>query len=157
EGTMITTEGPLLDPRRNPGISKARVEAIASDYLGADQVLWLVAAPDRDTDGHIDGIAQLIEPGRLLLKIPSDPGNENCGPARENLRRLASARDARGRPVAVVPFDVPAAGAAGSAGDGVAYLNCYLANGAVVVPLAGNPGDELALHQIQAAFPGRAI
>jgi agmatine deiminase len=41
--------------------------------------------------------------------------------------------------------------------DGLCYVNFYLPNGAVVVPVAGVSEDEVALAQIQAAFPDRQV
>jgi agmatine deiminase len=157
EGTLATTEGPALDQNRNPGVTKARIEEVAGDYLGATRVLWLVAAPDRDTDGHIDGIAQYVRPGALLLLVPGDPAHPNSGFAAENLRRLAAATDARDRRLEIIPFDVTGSGMAGPDHVEVSYLNCYLANGAVIVPVAGAPSDEPALEQLKAAFPDRAV
>lgn len=157
QGTLVTTEGPVLDPRRNPGVTRERVEQVVGDYLGAERVLWLVAAPDRDTDGHIDGIAQYVRPGVLLLLVPGDPRDHNFGYAAENLKRLAGTNDARGRRIEVIPFDVIGSAMAGPHSVEVPYLNCYLANGAVVVPLAGGPPDELALARLKDAFPDRAV
>ncbi len=157
EGTLVTTEGPALDRNRNPDITKARIEKAAGDYLGASRVLWLVAAPDRDTDGHIDGIAQYVRPGALLLLVPGDPDHHNHAYAAENLRRLTGATDAQDRSLTVIPFDVTGSAMAGPHHVEVSYLNCYLANSAIITPVAGAPSDELALKQLKAAFPDRAI
>ncbi len=157
EGTLVTTEGPVLDPDRNPGASREQFEQVVSDYLGIDLVVWLIAFPDRDTDGHIDGIAQYAGPGELLLLVPDEPENENYGFARENLARLAGATDARGRRLEVIQFDVTAAPVSGGQSLDVPYLNCYLANGGVVVPLAGTPSDEVALARLSEVFADREV
>lgn len=157
EGTLVTTEGPVLDPDRNPDPSREQFEQVASDYLGIDQVVWLVAFPDRDTDGHIDGIAQYAGPAQLLLLVPGDEKHENYGYARENLARLAGAADARGRRLEVIQFDVTAAASAGGEPLDVPYLNCYLANGGVVVPVAGAPSDEIALARLSEVFADREV
>jgi agmatine deiminase len=157
EGTLITTEGPLLDDKRNPGVTKEKVEEIAHGYLGVDRVVWLVAAPDRDTDGHIDGIAQYVRPGAVLLLTPGDPGHPNFEPARQNEARLATARDARDRTLEVLPFGVTGTGTAGAHHVEVPYLNCYLANGAVVAPLAGGPSDGAALERLREVFHEREV
>jgi agmatine deiminase len=157
EGTLVTTEGPLLDPNRNAAISKAQLEQVLGEYLGVDRVVWLVAAPDRDTDGHIDGIAQYVRPGTLLLLVPADPQNDNFSFATENLDRLSSATDARSRPFDVIPFAVTEPAMAGPHRVEVSYLNCYLANGAVIAPLADAPSDELALARLKEVFPDRAV
>lgn len=155
-GTLVTTEGPVLDPNRNPGASRGQFEQVVSDYLGIDLVLWLVAFPDRDTDGHVDGIAQYAGPAELVLLVPDDEEHENYGLARENLARLAGATDAQGRCLEVIQFDVTAASADGQRLE-VPYLNCYLANGGVIVPLAGSPSDEVALDRLSALFTGREV
>jgi agmatine deiminase len=98
DGTLITTEGVLLNPNRNPGLSRSQVEAGLAEYLGVEKVIWLQAYPDRDTDGHVDGIAQYVGPGTILLETPADPANHNYPLAPENLRRLGRASDAVGRP-----------------------------------------------------------
>jgi agmatine deiminase len=157
QGTVLTTEGPLLDPARNPGATRERFEQVASDYLGADKVLWLTAFPDRDTDGHVDGIAQYARPGAVLLLVPDDERHENYPYAIENLSRLAGATDARGRDVEVLRFGRTAAAAAGGERLDIPYLNCYLANGAVIVPVAGAASDEPALAMLGEAFPGREV
>jgi agmatine deiminase len=157
EGTLLTTEGPLLDPKRNPDVTKEKVESVARDYLGADRVVWLLAAPDRDTDGHIDGIAQYVRPGAVVLLTPDDPDHPNFEPGRENRVRLAGSRDAQGRTFEVLPFPVVGSGLAGGIAVEVPYLNCYLANGAVVAPLAGSPSDGPALERLREVFPEREV
>jgi agmatine deiminase len=157
EGTLVTTEGPVLDPNRNPGASRDLFEQVASDYLAADKVVWLVAYPDRDTDGHIDGVAQYVQPGRLLLLVPDDPGHQNYPYALENLRRLALATDAKRRPIEALPFGVTSTAVAGNERVDIPYVNCYLANGAVVAPVAGTPSDELALARLAEVFPDRQV
>lgn len=157
EGTLVTTEGPVLDSARNPGVTARRFEQVAADYLGADLVLWLTAYPDRDTDGHIDGIAQLAGPARLVLLVPADTAHQNYPYAELNLARLARAADARGRPVQVVPFGVTASAVAGGETVDVPYLNCYLANGAVIAPMGDCPDDAAALARLREAFAGREV
>jgi agmatine deiminase len=157
EGTALTTEGPLLDPLRNPGATKAHLERVLHDYVGADQVIWLVAAPDRDTDGHVDGIAQYARPGAILLLVPDDERDENFEPARENLRRLADVTDARGRRLEVMALGTTGRGKAGKDLVELPYANFYLANGAVIVPVGGTPSDEAALARLAEVFPGREI
>ena len=157
EGTLVTTEGPVLDPARNQAASRGLFEQVVDEYLGIDQVIWLVAFPDRDTDGHIDGIAQFAGPGRLVLLVPDAPEHVSHGFARDNLARLTGATDTQGRRIAVIPFEITASARIGRETFDVPYLNCYLANGGVVAPLAGSPSDEVALARLREVFPHREV
>ena len=75
EGTLLTTEQCLLHPNRNPQMTREQIERTLRDYLGVDTIVWLGRGHhlDRDTDGHIDGIAQFVRPGVVVLHLPADP------------------------------------------------------------------------------------
>jgi agmatine deiminase len=152
EGTLITTEQCLLNPNRNPHLSREQIEQILRDFLGIGSIVWLGRghSTDRDTDGHIDGIAQYIAPGKLVLLAPSDPSDPDHASGQDNLARLGRVRDARGRELEVVPFETEPPGR-------VPYLNFYLPNGGVVVPVAERPEDDQALEQIAKLFPDREV
>ena len=157
DGTLLTTEGVLLNPNRNPGMARSQIEAGLADYLGVEKVIWLQAYPDRDTDGHIDGIAQYVGPGTILLETPADPANHNYGLAPENLRRLGRASDAAGRRFAVLGFEPTGWSEVAGTAVEIPYLNCYLVNGAVIMPMAGARQDEEAHARIAEAFPDREM
>ncbi len=149
-GSLLTTEQCLLAPNRNPALSREQIEAALHRYLGVDRVVWLGQGlvEDRDTDGHVDLIAAFVSPGRVLLQGVSEdnPNFERCA---ENRSRLESARIE----VMEMPF-LPYARVAGER-VAVGYLNFYLLNGAVIVPVTGADTDEDALAIIARAYPGR--
>src|SRR5262249_1296043 len=147
EGTLLTTEQCLLNPNRNPALSRAEIERGLRDYLGAEVVVWLGLghSPHRDTDGPIDGIAPHVRPGVVMDQAPGERADPDHERGRDNVRRAAGATDARGRRLEVIEVDCPSPG-------GISYLNFYLPNGGVVVPVAGSPEDEAALAQIAAVF-----
>ena len=41
QSTLLTTEECLLNPNRNPGLSKAEIEAVLRRHLGVTKVIWL--------------------------------------------------------------------------------------------------------------------
>jgi len=152
EGTLITTEQCLLHPNRNPDMTREQIEQTLAEYLGVDHVVWLGQGHplDRDTDGHIDAIAQYLRPGAILLDVPSDPADPYHATGRDNLARLRDAHDAAGRAFDVVEFDAgtPAV---------TAYMNHYLVNGGVIVPADGEPNDQDVLVQLKDAYPDREV
>ena len=78
EGTCLTTEECLLNPNRNPSLSRADIESRLGAYLGVEKVIWLPRGVFGDeTDGHIDNLACFTRPGRVLLTW-SDAGRRSA-------------------------------------------------------------------------------
>ena len=156
EGTLLTTEQCLLHPNRNGAMTRDAVEDVLRAYLGVRTIVWLPFGHSLDTgpegtDGHIDGIAAYVAPGHVLLEVPEIPGATEYASGRANLAALEAAVDAAGRRFRVTRLDP------GRATE-VVYANLYLANGAAIVPVTGNPAeDEPVLAYLAAVFPGRSI
>ncbi len=152
EGTLLTTEQCLLNANRNPSLSREQIEAALREHLGVGRILWLGRGllEDRDTDGHVDLIAAFIAPGRVLLQTVEE-GNPNFEFCQENRVRLHDA--------GIEVIDLPWLSYAQVAGETIvaSYLNFYLCNGAVVVPVAGLETDQAALELIAAVYPGREV
>ncbi|MFF3176723.1 agmatine/peptidylarginine deiminase [Streptomyces sp. NPDC057900] len=159
EGTLITTEQCLLHPNRNPGLSRDEIEGELKSRLGVSKIVWLPYGGllDTETDGHVDGVCAFAAPGKVVVSLPDDPDHPDYARMRANRAVLEVATDARGRRLEII--DVPQVAYAEVAGDEVevSYLNYYVANGGVVVPVAGVPQDEDALAVIAAAYPGRKV
>ena len=151
-GTLLTTEQCLLNPNRNPSLSREEIEQALRDNLGVQRIVWLGQGlvEDRDTDGHVDLIASFVAPGQVLLQTvgPDNPNYENC---QENSARL---RDA-GIDVVELPF--LAYDTVAGEPIAVSYLNFYLCNHAVIVPVTGAPTDAEALSVIDRAYPDREV
>jgi agmatine deiminase len=152
EGTLLTTEECLLNPNRNPGMSREEIEAGLRDHLGAKTIVWLGQGlvEDRDTDGHVDMIAAFTRPGEVLLQSvePGAPSHERMA---DNRTRLTAAG------LEVVDFPILAAVEVAGEPVAVSHLNLYLCNGAAIVPLAGVDTDAEALERIAAAYPDREV
>ncbi|MFI9291299.1 agmatine deiminase family protein [Streptomyces gardneri] len=159
EGTLITTEQCLLHPNRNPGMSRDEIESELKSQLGVDKVVWLPYGGllDTETDGHVDGVCAFAAPGKVVVSLPDDPEHPDYARMRANRAVLEATTDAQGRPFEIV--DVPQVAYADIAGTRVevSYLNYYVANGGIVVPVAGVPQDDEALAVIAAAYPGRKV
>ena len=176
EGTALVTEESLLDPRRNRTLGRRRVETLLMHYLGVTHVIWLGrGVVDDETRGHIDNLACFARPGEVCLTWPQDAGDPQRRVSEEALERLLAARDARGRRLRVhripapPPLYLSAREARGilprpgirplRAGQRLAgsYVNFYLANGALILPLLDARTDAAARRALGRIFPQRRI
>ena len=158
EGTVLTTEDVVLDPRRNPGLEKAEAEALLCEYLGARRVVWLTGALDHDnTGGHVDNLACFTAPRVVAALTCDDPQDPQYEALQENVRRLRAAIDARGRVIEVVELPQPARPEHGGRRLSPSYVNFYVADGGVVMPGFGDPRDEEARDVVARLFPGREV
>lgn len=165
EGTLITTEQCLLHPNRNPRMARADIERELRHRLGVTKVIWLPYGgfEDEETDGHVDGVCAFVAPGKVIVQLPADPAHPDHARMRANRAVLEAVTDARGRRLEIIEVPQTAYGTVGGAeatgGEPieVGHLNFYVANGGVVVPVAGAPDDDAALAVIASAFPGRKV
>jgi agmatine deiminase len=176
KGTVLTTEECLLNPNRNPELSKEQIERVLLDHLGAEKVVWLGAGVFEDeTDGHVDNIACFARPGVVLLTWTDDEDDPQHAISREARERLEAAADARGRPFEVVllpspgPLQLSAEEAEGidaregtqprRAGERLAasYVNFYLGNSRIVYPLLDPRHDDEAAAILGRTFPDREV
>ena len=159
EGTGLVCEASVLDPARNPGLSRADVEAELGARLGLDRVIWLPQGlVDDETRGHVDNLACFVRPGVVLALVSDDPKDGNYEILQANLDLLAGTSDAQGRRLEVLTVAQPRRR---ERGDGrrltLSYVNFYLANGAVVMPSFASSSDSAAYKTIGTAFPGREV
>lgn len=158
EGTVLTTEQCLLNPNRNPGLDRGEIEGLLCDFLGAGKVIWLAGGLEGDeTDGHVDNVACFASPGLVITLTSRDADDGNTGMLEENLARLRSATDAKGRRLEVIEIVQPARVEHEGKRLPLSYINFYLANGAVIAPQFEDPADKAALAALKTAFPDRKI
>ncbi len=159
EGTLITTEQCLLHPNRNPELGREEIEAELKARLGVTKIIWLPygGALDTETDGHVDGVCAFAAPGKVVVQLPADPAHPDYVRMRANRTVLEHSTDAQGRPFEIVDVTQAAFVEVDDVRVEVGYLNFYVANGGVVVPVADHPEDAGALAVIAAAFPDRKV
>jgi agmatine deiminase len=159
EGTCIAGVGPVLDSKRNPGLTRTEAEAELMRGLGVETVIWLPAGlVDDEAGGHVDNVAVFARPGLVLALATDDRSDAAFGGLAENLDVLRGAVDARGRTLEVVTVPQPKAR---DRHDGrrlpLSHLNCYLANEAVIMPSFGDSTDKPAAKAFATAWPDREI
>ncbi len=158
EGIILTTEDCLLNPNRNPGVSKEQIERHLTDYYGQREVLWLRGGiAGDDTDGHIDDLARFVNPRTIVVGVEDDPADENYEVTREAAAQCRALRDASGRGFDVVEIPMPGYFAIEEQRVPATYVNFYFVNGALLVPTFGHANDEKALGALARLVPGRQV
>jgi len=176
QGTLLVTEQCLLNPNRNPQLSRGEIEAHLRAYTGASVIIWLGEGVINDeTDGHVDNLACFARPGEVCLTMAASRRDPQWRGSQDALRRLHSARDARGRQLKVHqlpspgPLRMTAAEAGGvqlragakprHAGERLAasYANFYIVNGGIIVPLLDARTDAAAVARLRRVFPERQV
>ncbi len=157
-GTLLTTESCLLNPNRNPSLSREQIEGCLRDYLGVRHILWLGDGIEGDdTDGHVDDLTRFVDPVTVVTVVEEDPSDMNYEPLQENLKRLASMHDQDGRPLRVVTLPMPLRLEHDGQRLPASYANFYIANSVVLLPTFGQPRDGIALSTLQRLFPSRRV
>jgi agmatine deiminase len=149
-GLLVTTEQCLLNPNRNPGLSRAEIEERLCADLGLKQILWLGEGLVNDhTDGHVDNLARFVAPAVLALPEPFGEDDPNVHIFADAIKR------ARDWPVEIIT--IPSVGRFEVDGEAVpaSHMNFYIGNEVVVVPTYGGPSDTQAIAAIAKLFPGR--
>mgnify|MGYP002778292645 FL=1 len=150
-GLAVTTEQCLLNPNRNPRLSREEIEARLARDLGFTRVLWLGDGLLNDhTDGHVDNLARFVGPNRLAL--PRATGEDD-----PNGAVYADAK-ARAEACGVEVVEIPSPGliTRGDFVEPASYANFAITSNLVVVPTFGSPHDDDGVAAIAALFPDRA-
>jgi agmatine deiminase len=157
EGALLTTESCLLNPNRNPDLTRQQVEQNLRDYLGVTDIHWLSRGTEGDdTDGHIDNLARFVSRRSVLAVVEEDPDDFNYEPLQENLARLRGIR-IDGIPLEIRTLPMPRKMLREDLRLPASYANFYIANECVLVPTYGDPNDGAGLEVISDAFPTRRI
>lgn len=169
-GTLLTTEDCLLNPNRNPTLTKDDIEKYLRDNLGVTNILWLgKGIMGDDTSGHVDDLARFVGPRTVVTIINDDPADPDFAPLQENLRRLKSMKDQDGQSLEVITITQPKPvliDRAPTKGDYIpgkgfripaSYANFYIANECVLLPIWNDPHDASAIATLQKCFPNHRI
>jgi agmatine deiminase len=164
EGCVLTTEQCLLNPNRNPQLTREEIEQYLRNYFGVEKVLWLgEGIVGDDTDGHIDDIARFFTPNAIVCTVEEDPEDANYELLQDNFRRLQKMTDAKGTPFEIVTLPMPGV-VGGKSTDTrnldrlpASYANFYIANSVVLAPVFGHANDPRAVEILQKLFSDRRV
>lgn len=155
-GTLLTSEQCLLNPNRNPDLSREQIERVLADYLKVRHFVWLKEGiVGDDTDGHIDELARFVNPTTVVAALESDPEDVNFHALKVNFDLLSQARDQDGRTLEVIALPMPRPVVHAGKRLPASYCNFYLANSVVIVPQFDDPADAMAMEILQRLLPER--
>ena len=149
-GLVATTEQCLLNPNRNPALSRGEIAARLHRDLRFDRVLWLGDGLINDhTDGHVDNLARFVAPNVLALPRATGPDDPNS--------TIYADAKVRAEAAGVTVREVPSPGRVEREGriEPASYMNFAVTSRLVVVPTYGTPHDADGVAAIAALFPDR--
>lgn len=157
-GIVLTTETCLLNPNRNPGISRSEIEFILQEMLGVEKVLWIGGElVGDDTDGHIDNLARFVNENTIAVPVEANPEDPNYTSLQDNLLLLQTMSTLDGNAFNIVTLPMPAPFFIDGHRMPANYANFYIGNEVVLVPMFGDPNDQAACDLLSPLFPERKI
>ena len=160
-GTVVTTETCLLNPNRNPGMSRREIENAIKTFAPCENVIWLWGSEvDEVTDGHVDGIMRFFGPDIVVVEVTDDKEDPEYAELQENAVRMEAARNARGDRYEVIRLNRPLWENMPERGGDFAssYVNSYFPNGGIVMPRFGDRRRDAAARNLFAELePDRRI
>ncbi len=162
EGTVLLTDTVQLDPGRNPGLSRADVEAELARTIGATHAVWLPCGLTRDSErfgtrGHVDIVAAITAPGRLLLHTQQNASHPDYQVSRTVRAALEATHDAAGRTWEIIEMPAPATLKDDEGFVDYSYINHLVVNGGVIACGFGDPEDRTAASILAEQYPGRRV
>ncbi|UNB56063.1 MULTISPECIES: agmatine deiminase family protein [unclassified Mycolicibacterium] len=162
EGTVLVTQTVQLDPGRNPGLTRADVEVELARTIGATHVVWLPRGLARDSEqygtrGHVDIVAAITSPGRLLVHTQHDASHPDHAICREIRAALEASHDAAGRSWEIVDVPAPATLTDAEGFVDYSYINHLVVNGGVIACSFGDRNDAEAAAILAEQYPGRKV
>jgi agmatine deiminase len=158
-GLLLTTEACLLNPNRNPSLSRAEIERALCEMLGVRSILWLGdGIVGDDTDGHVDDLSRFFATDGIVTAVERNQRDVNYPMLADNLARLRALRTPAGRKFRIVELPMPAPLFCEGVRLPASYANFLVINGAVLMPTFRQPRrDREAAEVLAACFPDREI
>ena len=162
EGTVFVTDTVQLDLGRNPGMTREDVEAELARTLGATHPIWLPQGLTRDsqrfgTRGHVDIVAAIAAPGRLLLHTQRDEAHPDFEVCKRIRAAVEASHDAAGRTWEITEMPAPATLNDSEGFVDYSYINHLIVNGGIIACGFGDAHDSDAVAILSEQYPGREV
>jgi len=156
-GALITSEACLLNPNRNPELSKLDIEQKLREYYGVEDILWVKdGIVGDDTDGHIDDTVRFVDEDTVIAMTEKNREDVNCESLFVN-RRMLERITINDRPLIIHDIQMPEPIYYQGQRLPASYANFYISNEHVIVPVFHSKHDDQALAKLQECFPDRTV
>jgi agmatine deiminase len=157
-GTLMLTEDVIFDTGRNPGLDKKEAEYILEKYLGVENFIWLIAALEfDDTGGHVDNLACFTPNNQIITLTESNPNDSNYDRLKENHDRLKHSKDIDGKSFEIISIQQPSHRSFLNERMPLSYVNFYMVNHGIILPIFNDPMDTLAIDTITSLFKNKKV
>lgn len=156
-GTLMASLSSIVSKNRNQNLTVKQAEEYLFKYLGVTNFIWLKGVTDEDiTDAHIDGIARFLDDCTILTVSEDDflELYENIN--MNDYSTIQNAKNVSGKPYEIVKLPLTKKNVNGLDYKG-SYLNYYIGNKVVLVPVYDDENDDVALEIISELYPKSKI
>ena len=160
KGTIILTKECLLSKvqERNPGVTKLKLENALKDYLNVSNFIWLNKGIDGDdTHGHVDDITRFVSQNTIMTAIENNRKDKNYKRLKENLKILKKAKIENGKKLKIIKIPMPKPIYIDNIKVPASYLNFYIANKIVLLPVFNDKNDKKVFLIFKKFFKSRKI
>ena len=160
QGSIILTKECLLSKvqERNPGLSKSKLESALRKYLNVKNFIWLNKGIEGDdTHGHVDDIARFVSRNTIMTAIEKNKKDKNYISLMENLKILKKSKNINGRKFRIIQIPMPKPIFIKNTRVPASYLNFYIANKIVLLPVFNDKNDKKVFEIFKKFFKSRKI
>ena len=158
KGILLTTRECLQSniQARNPGLKQHEYEFIFRKYLGVKEVFWLnKGIAGDDTHGHIDDIARFVSEKKIFIAYENNKKDINYKILNENY--LIIKKSIKKKNFKIIKIPMPKAKYINGIRVPATYLNFYIANKIVLVPIFNDKKDKIVIKIFKKHFKNREI
>ena len=159
-GSILLTKECLLSSKqeRNKGFKKSDYESLFSKYLNTKNFIWLnKGIVGDDTHGHIDDIARFVSKTTIMIADENNKSDKNYKSLKENIKILRKSYDENGKKFKIIKIPMPSPIFIKKTRVPASYLNFFISNKTVLVPIFNVKEDKKVLKIFRKFFTKRKV
>ena len=159
-GSILLTKECLLSSKqeRNKGFKKSDYESLFSKYLNTKNFIWLnKGIVGDDTHGHVDDIARFVSKTTIMIADENNKSEKNYKSLKENIKILKKSYDENGKKFKIIKIPMPSPIFIQKTRVPASYLNFFISNKTVLVPIFNVKEDKKVLKIFRKFFTKRKV